>query len=313
MNALDTFCRHLVDKYSSPHWIAPKVMAEEWVAHSGLSALPCLSEIHDQLKRYGLSLKQTETPDLRAHHFCYGSGDPTIVYEEGEWRGAAEFTLLHELYEIILEHLDRIQRRHESPSRSEACWRANKFAAAVLMQKGIFMQALYESNFDIIWLHQHFYRAYSAVAIRAVELLNSLPPASRKELMCVVYDWSGTPEQWKAGQLHFRVGCAAYTSGLRVGSGGYPLSRMPQRGDGVRPGSIVEVALRTGRPVLLKRAYGFDSKGEKDLTCLARLVYWFNKPAKVIVEGMRLEDGYILETQASPFHHRVVAESYQVM
>ena len=75
------------------------------------------------------------------------------------------------------------------------------------------------------------------------------------------------------------------------------------------PGSIVELALKTGRPILLKRAVGSDVAAGEELTFLARPVYWFKRPAKVILEGMRLEDGYILEAQARPLHPKVLDEA----
>lgn len=321
MNPLDSFSRLLLGKYKSPWAIRPEVMAGEWITHSGLSALPSLSEIHRQLESYGLALKGTSIPGLRGHHYCYRGGDPTVFYEGDEWRGAVEFTLLHEFYEIVLDRLESLRPRYEAPSGAEACWRANKFAAAVLMQKDIFLRALYESNFDIVWLHRHFYRSYSAIAIRAVELLNEVRDSRRRELVCAIYHGTGGPRQWEVAQqfedstqrADFHVGCAVYTSGLRLGKKGYPAQLMPKKKDKVVPGSIVELALQTGRPVLLKRATGFDAAGDKDLTFLARPISWFSKPAKVILEGMRLEDSHILEAQAQPLHPQVVQQSHQLI
>lgn len=311
MNPLDTFSRLLLSKYPGPQSASPEVMAREWIAHSGLSALPSLSEIHGQLERYGLSLQKAETPGLRAHHFCYRGGDPTIFYEDGEWRGAVEFTLLHEFYEIILDRLEAISPGHEQPPRSEDCWRANCFAAAVLMQEDIFLQALHESHFDILWLHRHFYRSYSAIAIRAVELLNRASGSRRKELACAIYQRSGGLHRNAPAQpSDFHAACAVYTSGLRLGKKGYPAHHMPRRKDAIARGSIVEMALQSSRPVLLRKAAGFDPGGEADLTFLARPVLWFGQPAKVVLVGMKLEDSHILEAQAQGLHPMVVEESY---
>ena len=314
MKPLDSFTNLLLQKYASPPEVLPEVMAEEWVAHSQLSALPSLSEINSQLQSYGLSLRQAAIPGLRGHHYCYRGGDPTIFYEDADWRGTVEFTLLHEFYEVILDRLSSLLPHYEAPSRSEACWRANKFAAAVLMQKDIFLQALHESNFDIVWLHRHFYRSYSAIAIRAVQLLNEATGSRRKELACAIYHRRGDPKQWPAGgPADFHVGCAVYTSGLRLGKQGYPGHAMPKKKDRVLPGSIVELSLQTGRPVLLRKATGFDSSGEKDLTFLARPVFWFNQPSKLILEGMKLADGHVLEAQARGLHPKVIAESHQLI
>ena len=95
MDPLDIFSRLLLSKCPGPQSTSPEVIAQEWIAHGGLSALPSLSEIHGQLERYGLSLQKAETPGLRAHRFCYRGGDPTIFYE------------------IILDRLEAISAGHE--------------------------------------------------------------------------------------------------------------------------------------------------------------------------------------------------------
>jgi len=306
MNSLDSFSELVLDKYGRPGEVPPEVMAQEWIEHSGLSALPSLSEIHRQLERYGLAVQGTSIPGLRGHHYCYRGGDPTIFYESDEWRGAVEFTLLHEFYEIILEKLTSRRHLPYRPSGATACWKANRFAAAVLMQKDIFLRALYESNFDIVWMHRHFYRSYSAIAIRALDLLDDMSDPVKKELACVIYQRGGDPSHWGSDRNDFRVGYSGCTSGLKVRKGGRFAHILPKRKDRIVPGSIGDLALKSGRPILLKRATGSDLAAEEKLTFLARPVYWFKRPAKVILQGMRSEDGHILEAQARPLQVRVV-------
>ena len=306
MNSLDGFSRLLLDKYKDTPEVSPEVIAREWIEHSGLSALPSLSEIRRQLESYGLAVRGANIPGLRGHHYCYRGGDHTVLYESDEWRGAVEFTLLHEFYEIVLDSLDSLRHRSSTRSGAEACWKANKFAAAVLMQKDIFLRALYESNFDIVWLHRHFYRSYLAIAIRALDLLDDMSCPVKKELACVIYQRGGDPSHWGPDRNDFRVGYSGCTSGLKVRKGGLFAHVLPKRKDRVVPGSIGDMALKSGRPVLLKRATGSDLAGEEELTFLARPVYWFKRPAKVILQGMRSEDGHILEAQARPLQVRVV-------
>ena len=40
---------------------------------------------------------------------------------------------------------------------------------------------------------------------------------------------------------------------------------------------------------------------------------WFNQPSKLILEGMKLADGHVLEAQARGLHPKVIAESYQLI
>jgi len=292
MRPLDHFCQLQLDRYEGPHSASPEAMAQDWIVHSGLSLLPSLSEIRRQMERYGLSLQRATIPDLRAHHYCYRGGDPTIIYEEGDWRGAVEFTLLHEFYEIILEQLERLSACCQPGSQSRICWHANRFAAAVLMQKDIFLQALFDSHFDVVWLHRHFYRSYSAIVIRAVELLNQSPAGP--ELACFIYQPDGNPRDGEKTVQDFRVACAASTPAMRR----YPRGLLPGRKDSIAAGSIVDLALRTGQPAFSNSATGLGLEGNQNLTLLARPINWFRRPAKVSLQAMQMKDGHILEAQA---------------
>jgi Zn-dependent peptidase ImmA (M78 family) len=295
MRPLDEFVCQLLKKYPFEEAISPQVVAQEWIDQSGLSLLPSLGEIHHQLQRYGVRLKGAEIPDLRGHHFHYRGGDPTILYENGEWRGSVEFTLLHEFYEIILETC--LLEKKETLKPSKVCAKANQFAAAVLMQEDIFRQALYQSNFDLIWLHHHFYRSYAAIAIRAVEVLNN-----NMAFGCVIYQRDGLAQQWEIEQVSdFKVSCAVYTSAMKNSR-----QFLPKKNDNLLLpaklwNKIAEISLQNHQPVLLKRANEFSF--------LARPVFWFKKPAKVLLEAVKFEDSWILQAQAERLQPKIVVDS----
>ena len=272
------FCRLIAGKHGRTKVISPEVVAQEWIAHSGLSALPSLSEIGRQMERYGLAVHAASIPDLRGHHFRYSSGRHTVLYEADEWRGAAEFTLLHEFYEIVMERLQELGNPARSPGRARMCWMANRFAAAVLMQKDIFLQALRESHFDIVWLHHHFYRSYAAVAIRALELLDEMDETARRELACVIYDRDVEGGSDDVGLAVLRVSFSRCTAVLRRSLTASP-RLLPRRRECVAPGSVVELALAESRPVLVTRASWDRRGGEESLCLLARPVRWFGEPA----------------------------------
>lgn len=310
MKPLEEFLKSLIQKYGSPCAISAEAMADEWVLHSGLSALPCLSEIHGKLQSYGLSLEQATIPGLRGHHYWYRDDDPTIVYQDGEWRGAVEFTLLHELYEVMLGKLGATASGDGCSPDADVCRGANQFAAAVLMQKDIFLQALYQSHFDIVWLHQHFCCSYSAIAIRAVHLLDQVEDASRRDLACVLYQRRGDPQSWhECDPADFYVDCVACTSGLLPWSEGQTGGLLPRRGDGVSPGSIVELSLKAGRPVLLGTTRASAASPIANLVLLSRPVFWFGHLSKVILQGMTPEDAHALEAQAGRLQPRPITYS----
>lgn len=301
MRPLDQFCQLQIETHGSPQLECPEVMAQEWIAHSGLSALPSLSEIRRQMEHYGLSLQPAAVPDMRAHHYCHRGGDPTILYEDGDWRGAVEFTLLHEFYEIIIEQLHLVAPNSDPPSPERTCRSADRFAAAVLMQKDVFLQALYDSSFDIVWLHRHFHRSYSAVVIRAIQLLDR--SAAGPDLACFIYQPDGNPRDENGLHRVFRVACAASTAGMRRR---YPRRLLPRRKQAAQTGSIVDTAMNTGRSVLLERAGNSDPEGSQAPAFLARPVFWFKRPAKVILQAMPMEDRHFLETQAGRIDAKVM-------
>lgn len=312
---LDGFLRRAVSQYGIEKATRPELLAEEWVKTSALSPLPCLSEIARQLERYGVKeLRPAPLPGLRGHHFSYRGGDYTILLEDGAWRGTTEFTSLHEFYEILLERLEVLFPLYHRPPHPEICWLANAFAAAVLMQADLFLPALYETNFDIIKLHQRFYRSYSAIAIRAVELLNRQEPEKRREFMCAIYRRKGKIESWENPQREdFQVGCAVYTSGLRIGKGNYLRQLVPKVKDLVAPASIADRVIQLGKPLLAERVTGFDSRRERDLTVLARPVFWQGKLGKVVLVAVRYCDGYVLQAQAERLNHEVIRQTARLV
>ncbi|GBD11797.1 hypothetical protein HRbin23_01476 [bacterium HR23] len=105
---LDGFCRRLVKKGMAGK-ASPGRIALEFVDYFALSTYPHLMELHQVLREAGVGeLRAERLPSgLRGLHFSYGpdGGDPTILYEQEQWTGAQEHSILHEAYEIIQERL----------------------------------------------------------------------------------------------------------------------------------------------------------------------------------------------------------------
>lgn len=130
------------------------------------------------------------------------------------------------------------------------------------------------------------------------------------------------PREWEP--LHhrkdFRVRFSVRSPGIKLGKRGgnyraprYPRHLIPQKGDKVIPGSIVDLVCDTYQPIYLEKVIGFDFWGWNDLTFIARPVFWFGKLAKVVLVGVRYEDRHLLQPQIASVSPVVVARSFQLI
>ena len=206
------------------------------------------------------------------------------------------------------------------------------------MQTGVFLEALFESGFDTAQLHHRFWRAYSSVAIRAVDVLNErnneLTQDKKIDLMVMIYERmeQGEPNEWGfCTPDKFEVRYSLRTKGIKLGTRGgvwlpggrlrgpnyraprYPWHLIPKSGDAVLPNSVVYEVVSTARCHCLERVTGFDLWGLNDLTFVAQPVHWFGKLAKVILVGVRYKDRELLDTQLKNLYPVRIDESYQVI
>ena len=65
-----------------------------------------------------------------------------------------------------------------SRARREMCKRADRFAAAVLMQRDTFAVSARRRGFDVIALHEEFGRSFASVTMRLAEVLDDPPLAA---------------------------------------------------------------------------------------------------------------------------------------
>lgn len=339
---LDDFCQMISAKYGSPASVAPGELAKDFVAHSGLSSYPSFIEIHNMLRQYGVDVitaADLKAGKLKGHHFSYRGQGYQVQYEKDLWMGTVEHVMLHELYEIITERCVKWCHGYKPLPIPQICQPANRFAASALMQPEVLLDALFETGLDIVQLHHRFWKAYSSVAMRAVEVINDrnegLPPEGRIDLIVVIYERMEDehPRKWGFCTADkFMVRYSPRTRGIRLGTMGgnwlqggrprgpnyraprYPWHLIPKKGDGVKPNSLAMEVVNTGRCACLGRATGFDFWGLNDLSFVAQPVKWFGKLAKVVLVGVRCKDTQLLEMQRGSLHKpTLIEESYQVI
>lgn len=338
---LDDFCHMIRAAYGGPCGISPGDLAKHFVSQSGLSSYPSFMELHSVLRRYGVSeitAADLSAGRLKGHHFSYRGSGYIVAYERNLWLGSIEHVMLHELYEIIAERYQRLYPDYQRPPVPEICVPANRFAAAALMQREVFLEALFETGFDIVQLHHRFYKAYSSVGIRAIEVLNErneeLPAEERIDLMVMIYERmeEEDPREWGfCTPDKFQIRYSPRTRGVKLGTRGgiwlpggrlrgpnyraprYPWHLIPKRGDGVAPDSLALKVVNAQGCLFLRKVTGFDLWGLNDLTFIAQPVRWYGKLAKVVLVGVRSKDNQILQPHLDRLRPIVIDESYQLI
>ena len=102
--------------------------------------------------------------------------------------------MLHELYEIVRERVHDLYPSVGKPQGKSLCRQADRFAAATLMQPEVFSMFAEKSRLDVVALQRMYGRAYSSLALRLVEVMQSQP------LLVVLYERKeeGEPHLWEA-------------------------------------------------------------------------------------------------------------------
>ena len=286
---LDEFCDELMNDESPARRMEPERLAADFPRYFGLSGRPTLDEMAEVFERAGIGkVSPARLPGtLRGIHYTLSDESYAIHYQEGQWQGSSEYTLLHEAYEIVYETLGK--RGHEQPSKRKVCLAADRFAAAVLMPADIFDAYARASGLDVAALHGVFRCSYAAAAIRLGEVMDGQP------LFVALYerDEAGGPADWpEQGALDaLRAKVVTSTAGFTPPA--TPLlcggrEGIPHRNSPLPSGSLAEEAARSGRP---------EYAEEEGIAVVARAVLWKGRVAKVAVVAVPCGDRAVLTAQ----------------
>ena len=340
---MDEFCSLTLLKYGEPSGIAPGDLAREFVKHAGLSSFPSFMELYAKLKQYGVDeITGASLPDaLKGHHFKF-QGKSSIQYEANAWSGSVEFTMGHELFEIIHETFEGLVPAYRRPLRDGTdCMGApaNRFSAALWMRPEVFTEALFASGFDLVQLRHRFQKSYASVGIRAIDVVNQwnarFEEGERVDFIVAIYERQepeSNPDSWShLSSGTFTVQYALRTRGIKLGRRGgrrlengswsranyraprYPGHLIPGRGDRIVSESVAYHVIRLGHPVYLNLAWGFDFWGFNELCALGLPVIWGGKIAKVVLVAMRRSHSHLLAPSVRALDPWVMRDSFQIL
>ena len=201
----DDFCDRLMSDDHPMERLEPEGFAAEFSAYFQLPACRGLNRLAELFQRTGIGkVSPAKLPGtLRGVHYTLADGSYAIHYQEDQWEGSSELTVLHEGYEIFHETL--WHRCHNEALGQKVCSEADRFAAAALMPPETFAAYARASGLDVVELHRVFRCSYSAVALRLGEVLGGQP------LAVVLYEREddGDPADWpvptRLGDLRVKV------------------------------------------------------------------------------------------------------------
>jgi hypothetical protein len=269
------FCRDLLDDHERGLRPGTESIAARFVEYFQISPRPDLDELTALVRRAGFGevAEMSLEEGLKGVHFGTPGDEYHIYYRDELWQGSKEYTVLHEMYEIMHETLCELHSGTRAPTK--VCREADRFAAEVLMQPEGFRALAEAWRLDVAALQREYRYAYAAVALRLAEVVRHPP------LLVVLYERPGRrdPARWPAGDdlAALRAKVVKRTKGLGPPGSGLVTGRrggIPNRDRRIPAGSLAELAARSG---------GAEYAEDDSLAVVARPVYWKGRLAKVIV------------------------------
>lgn len=161
--AIDSF----IDSLIAENELQPSAIARKFSQFCGL--LPPLEYDAIVSACYSLGvdkIKQEELPNnLRGFHSIY-DGRIEICIRPDEWVGGISHTLLHEMFEIIIE----LYTEKTKSDYALTEYKANLFAASVLMPEETFLEFCFRANFDLQLIREKYYQALFSLVLRLQHL-----------------------------------------------------------------------------------------------------------------------------------------------
>lgn len=150
-----------VDSLICEDELHPEAIAGKFSLFCNLSRPPGYLEIINASYDLVPNITIKDFPDsLKGFHAIYK--DDIQISLRNDESAAIAHTLLHELFEIIIERLNT----KRMPAYELNQYKANLFAASVLMPEDIFFKFALRSNLDLNLICQRYWVSYSSLLIR---------------------------------------------------------------------------------------------------------------------------------------------------
>ncbi len=285
----EDFCRKLLGAEAPHNILEPEYLAARFMGCFGISGNPKLEELRAALRRaWFREAYERQMDGLKVTHIGRPRGHYDTYYRHGLWEGSTNYTVLHEACEIIYETLwDMLT---DSAPEHTVCREADRLAAAILMQPGVFGPMTSIMGLDVLALQKAFRCSCASVIPRLAEVLQDPP------LMAVQYErkeYGDPPNRTKPPLLQATV--VRRTRGFGMPDS-FPCwveqGLFKRKGMLPAPGSLVD------RIVRHERSQYTDCGG---LAIIARPHSWKGRVAKVLVVAVHCQDRAAISPQLLAF------------
>lgn len=218
-------------------------------------------------------------------------GDKFIIQSKiDDYEGSQEFTVAHELREIIGNMAHENNPDFEESQGDDLEMEADAFAAALLMESKAFKEDTISSGLDPILLQEKYHKSYIAIISRMASVLSHEDHSP----------FWGTVLEYNVNIIpgFFITGCfhrtKPYLPSVRYTT---PNMVFPKRGQLVPIKGSLRKAVENGESIFIKRLSELDFWDRYCLSVLIRPVKWKEKVVKLVIIAIPDEHIYKIRTQ----------------
>lgn len=283
---LRCFCYLLVRKYGNPRALSEEQKAAEFRSVY-LKGVPLnMRTLRAVAFACGVDLKEVEKmpQNLRGYHEVFGSRK-NIYFRKDDTVSGIQNTVLHEIREMMETLFEEADSGYEPLRTSARHLAANRFASSVLLPKDDFTEKVYETGLDVIDLASFYSKSCAQVLLRMGEVLQG-----KLFLYSALYEPANSNSGW---EVAYWTGCS---NDEEPDATIYSADGLfPRKGRGITEGSIVDLALKTGRPHLGRIAIHDDD--DLGVLALVRPLVISDEPVKAVLTVILQTDRNKMEPQ----------------
>jgi len=291
------FCSCLVRKYGNPDCVSEEQKANEFRHHYLKDLPPSLKALRAIANGSGIEVDSTDKMPKSIRGFNQVvNGKSNIVLKDGDTVSGMQNTILHEIREIMESIFPSLCRDYKTLKTNAKHFAANRFATAVLLPEESFTKKIYETGFDVIELANHYSKSCSQVLLRIGEVLQGK-----------LFFYAGMYEpdidnNWKV--TYWTGGCNSEDPEANAfGLNGF----FPRKGRALSPGSLVDLAMKSGQSYLGEHITITDDTEEEGFTAIAQPLLIQETPIKVTLMVLLSRNKNLLEKQFLRNHPTVIS------
>lgn len=300
-NDLHGFCYYLVNKYGDPGALSEEQKADEFRKMYVMDSPVKMKDIRAVALCCNIKLDMLDSmpPNLRGFHEVYGQSR-NVYYKQGDAVSGIENTILHEIREMMEPYLAEACPSYNPLDDGARHIVANRFASAVLLPRESFINKAYETGLDVFELAGYYEKSCSQVLLRMGEVLNG-----QHFFYGALYEHDPEHDSWLLNYCTLSPSLFPEPNFSELGA------FFPTKGTTVTPGSLVDMAIKGGKPYLvwiLTLLDGLPKEGKtrEGMVALSRPQLRSGVPTRVALMVVLGRDKNLLEPQVDRIRPEII-------